>query len=95
MKSKFLMIALLATAFSAAPAWAAWNGAALKTDATPATSNSSKASNWNITMKILESTGGDAGPVRVGRETPITVQPGTASVTRTLEMSAALRAMVR
>jgi hypothetical protein len=66
MKSKFLMIALLATAFSAAPAWAAWNGAALKTAATPDISTSSKPSNWNITMKILESVGGDAGPCTGG-----------------------------
>ncbi|MGH7922990.1 MAG: hypothetical protein ACREQH_00190 [Candidatus Binatus sp.] len=62
MKSKVLMIAMLASALSAAPAWATWHGAAHQASATPQKMKVSKPSKYHVTLSIVFSTNGTSGP---------------------------------
>jgi hypothetical protein len=55
MKFRFLTCAMLATAFCATPAWAAWNGFANRQEAVPDKTTTPKPSSYNITLTILES----------------------------------------
>jgi hypothetical protein len=55
-KFKFLMTAILATAFFGTPTWAAWHGSPSRQAAVAdVTTKPPKTSNWNITLTIIES----------------------------------------
>lgn len=62
MKFRFLMSAMLATAFCATPAWAAWHGSANQQEAVPDKTTAPKPSSYNITLTILESSSSTTGP---------------------------------
>ncbi len=57
MKFRFLMSAMLAGAFCATPAWAAWHGSAKQQEAVPDKTAAPKVTSYNITLTILESAG--------------------------------------
>ncbi len=61
MKLRFLMSAMLAAAFCATPAWAAWHGSASQQEAVPDKTTTPKPSNYSITLSILAPTTGTAG----------------------------------
>jgi len=66
MKFRFLMGAMLATAFCATPTWAAWNGSAHQQGAVP-DSSTPKPSNYSITLTIIEEAGSTSGPCAGGK----------------------------
>jgi hypothetical protein len=65
MKFRFLMSAMLAAAFCAAPTSAAWHGSANQHEAVPDTTTP-KPAIYDITLTILESTSSSSGPCTGG-----------------------------
>ena len=61
MKFRFLMSAMLAGAFCATPAWAAWHGSANQQEAVPDKTAAPKVTSYNITLSILSSTVSTSG----------------------------------
>jgi len=67
MKSKVLVIAILAAAFSSVPALAQWHSQGNQTDATPEKKKSPHSSKWDLTLSLLyPSTPTNDGPCAGG-----------------------------
>jgi hypothetical protein len=67
MKSKLLVIAMLAAALSSAPALAQWHGQEHKADATPEKKKGPHSSQWDLTLSLLyPSTSTNDGPCTGG-----------------------------
>jgi hypothetical protein len=67
MKFRFLMTAMLATAFCVTPAWAAWHGPEQQDEGIVPDSKTVKPSSYSVTLSILAAPGYTTGPCTGGK----------------------------